>query len=216
MDWLRDLLKSQGLTEAQINAIVEGVEGHYKGWVPKARFDEVNEAKKQAEAALQERDKQLSDLKKAAGDSEALRKQIEELQAANKKAAEEYQAKLNELRIATAVKLAVANDAHDPDIVLSLLDRSKIVLNDDGSVEAGLDDQLQALREAKPFLFKEQVGSAGLQIKGAKPVEGSEKKPGGDRFRNPWSKEHWNLTEQGRILRQDPDLARQLMAAAKK
>lgn len=177
MDWLKELLKAQGLTEAQINAIVEGVENHYKGWVPKARFDEVNEAKKQAEAAIQERDKQLAELKKTAGDSEALRKQIEELQAANKKAAEEYQAKLSDLRISTAVKLAVAGQAHDPEIVLSLLDRSKIQLADDGSIKAGLDDQLKALRETKPFLFKEQ--QSGPIIKGAKPAEGSDKPAGG-------------------------------------
>lgn len=174
MDWLKDLLKGLGLTDELITKIVEGVENHYKGWVPKARFDEVNEAKKQAEAALQERDKQLAELKKAAGDSEALRKQIEELQAANKKAAEEYQAKLNDLRIATAVKLAVANEAHDPDIVLSLIDKSRVQLAEDGSVKAGLDDQLKALREAKPFLFKEQQ-QGGPIIRGAKPAEGSDK-----------------------------------------
>ncbi|MFS8534850.1 MAG: phage scaffolding protein [Limnochordales bacterium] len=214
MDWLKDLLKAQGLTEAQINAIVEGVENHYKGWVPKARFDEVNEARKAAEAALQERDRQLAELKKAAGDSEALKKQIEELQEANKKATQEYEAKLNELRIATAVKLAVAGDAHDPDIVLHLLDRSKIVLNEDGSIKAGLDEQLKTLRETKPFLFKQQEGS-GLQIKGAKPADGSEKNPGGAGMKNPWSKEHFNLTEQGRIMRENPELAKQLMAAAK-
>lgn len=62
MDWLKELLKAQGLTEAQITAIVQGVEGHYTGWVPKTRFDEVNEAKKAAEAAIQDRDKQLTEL----------------------------------------------------------------------------------------------------------------------------------------------------------
>lgn len=214
MDWLKELLKGMGLSDEQITRIDQGVEGHYNGWVPKARFDEVNEAKKQAESAIQERDKQLAELKKTAGDHEMLKKQIEELQAANKKATEEYQAKLNELRIATAAKLAVAGEAHDPDIVLSLLDRSKVTLNEDGSIKAGLDDQLQALRQAKPFLFKQQEGG-GLQIKGAKPAEGMEKNQGGAGAKNPWSREHFNLTEQGRILRENPELAKQLMAAAK-
>lgn len=214
MDWLKDLLKGLGLSDELITKIVEGVEGHYKGWVPKARFDEVNEAKRQAEAALQERDKQLADLKKAAGDSEALRKQIEELQEANKRAAQEYEAKLADLRVSTAVRLAMANEAHDPDIVLSLIDRSKIVLNEDGTIKAGLEDQLKTLRETKGFLFKTQQ-QAGPQIKGAKPAEGSEKNQGGAGIKNPWSKEHWNLTEQGRLLKKDPDLAKQLMAAAR-
>src|SRR5690606_20490408 len=72
----------------------------------------------------------------------------------------------------------VAGQAHDPEIVLSLLDRSKIQLADDGSIKAGLDDQLKALRETKPFLFKEQQQS-GPVIKGAKPAEGSDKPAGG-------------------------------------
>lgn len=38
----------------------------------------------------------------------------------------------------------------------------------------------------------------------------------GDTVKNPWSKEHFNLTEQGRILRENPELAKQLMAAAGK
>ena len=37
-----------------------------------------------------------------------------------------------------------------------------------------------------------------------------------DTTKNPWSKEHFNLTEQGRLLRENPDLAKQLMANAKK
>lgn len=214
MDWLKELLKAQGLTEAQITAIVQGVEGHYTGWVPKARFDEVNEAKKQAEAAIAERDKQLAELKKSAGDNEALKKQIEELQAANKKDAEEHQAKLDELRVSTAVKLALAGDAHDPDIVLGLIDRSVIKLNEDGSVKTGLDDQLKALRESKAFLFTE-AKEGQPKIKGARPAEGGDK-PKNDGTKNPWSRDHFNLTEQGRLLRENPDLAKQLQASAGK
>lgn len=38
----------------------------------------------------------------------------------------------------------------------------------------------------------------------------------GDTVKNPWSKEHFNLTEQGRLLRENPELAKQLMANANK
>jgi len=38
----------------------------------------------------------------------------------------------------------------------------------------------------------------------------------GDTTKNPWSKEHFNLTEQGRLLRENPELAKQLMANANK
>lgn len=35
-----------------------------------------------------------------------------------------------------------------------------------------------------------------------------------DKVNNPWSKQHFNLTEQGRILREDPELAKKLKAQA--
>ena len=50
-----------------------------KGYIPKSRFDEVNEAKKNAEALVKERDGQLEELKKSAGNSEELQKQIEDI-----------------------------------------------------------------------------------------------------------------------------------------
>jgi hypothetical protein len=38
---------------------------------------------------------------------------------------------------------------------------------------------------------------------------------GGSGQTNPWKRETFNLTEQGRLLRDNPELARQLMAQAK-
>jgi len=172
MDWLKKLLEAQGLTADQITAVTGGVEDNYKGYVPKHRFDEVNEAKKQAETALADRDKQLGDLKKAAEGNEELQKQIKELQDANKAATEKYTADMKEMQTSTALKLALANDAQDVDIVLGLLDKSKIELAEDGSVKTGLDDQIKALRESKAFLFK--LPPKGPQFKGIVPRDGSE------------------------------------------
>lgn len=53
----------------------------------------------------------------------------------------------------TALKLALNGQAHDPDIVAGLLDKTKIELDDNGAVKGGLDDQLTGLRESKGFLF---------------------------------------------------------------
>ena len=172
MDWLKKLLEEQGLNADQIKAITEGVETNYKGYVPKHRFDEVNEARKKAETDLGERDKQLADLKKAAEGNEALQKQIKDLQDANKAAADKYDADMKELRTNTALKLALANDVQDVDIVLGLIDKTKIELADDGSVKAGLDDQVKALRESKAFLFKEPP--KGPQFRGIVPRDGSD------------------------------------------
>jgi len=173
----------------------------------------VNEAKKQLAEQLAERDNQLSQLKKAVGDNEELRKQIETLQAENKAKEQEYQGRLRDMAITTAIKLAVAGDAHDPDLVASLIDKSKVEVDEQGNIKNGLDDQINALRESKAFLFvQKQTDQQTAKFKGMNPADGREPSPGG--IKNPWSKEHFNLTEQGRILRENPELAEQLKTQA--
>ncbi|MFD1179216.1 phage scaffolding protein [Paenibacillus puldeungensis] len=182
-------------------------------YFPKEKWNEVNEAKKKAEADLKDRDKQLEDLKKSAGDNEELKKQIDALQNDNKAAKDKYEAELRDLKINTALKLALAGEVHDADLVAGLIDKAKIKVKDDGAIESGLDDQVKALRESKAFLFVEKTDDKQPRFKGSKPPEGGGSKPNGKV--NPWKKETWNLTEQGRIYRDDPELAAQLKAAAK-
>lgn len=183
-------------------------------WFPKAKFDEVNAARKQAESALAERDKQLGDLKKAAEGHEELQSTIKKLQDENKAATEKYEKEMSELRTNTALKLAIANDVHDPDLLLGLLDKTQIKLAEDGTITGGLDEQIKNLRESKGFLFKE--APKGPQFKGMVPRDGTDGLDGKVVTKNPWSKEHYNLTEQGRILREDPTMAAKLKSLAGK
>lgn len=151
-----------------------------KSFIPKARFDEVNTAKKKAEDDLKDRDKQLEDLKKSSGDSAALQEQITKLQNENRAAAEKYEAQAKELRLNSAIKLALSGEAHDPDIVAGLLDKTKIELDDNGAIKGGLDDQIKSLRESKAFLFAEKQTNQTFQFRGANPAEGKDNKGGGE------------------------------------
>ena len=60
-------------------------------------------------------------------------------------------------------------DAQDADLVLGLLDRGKLKRKD-GKVE-GLDEQLQALRKSKPFLFVQNAAES-PKLSGAQPAGG--------------------------------------------
>lgn len=140
-----------------------------EGYVPKSELEAANTSKSQLEKDIKARDKQLEELKKASGSSEELQKQIETLQAENKTAKESYEADMKELRLSTAIKLALGDSAQDTDLVAGLFDKSKLILSEDGKV-AGLDDQLKALKKDKAFLFKEEKAPQ-QQIKGGKPAE---------------------------------------------
>ncbi|MEK3851212.1 phage scaffolding protein [Paenibacillus sp. FSL R7-0340] len=144
-------------------------------WFPKEKFDEVNNTKKRLETDLKDRDKQLTDLQKSAGDVPALQEQITNLQEANKATAKQYETDMKELRLNTALKLALSGQAHDPDIVAGLLDKSKIELDDNGAVKGGLDDQIASLRESKGFLFAEKQETGGKEFTGITPKDGNDK-----------------------------------------
>lgn len=196
-----DLMKIEGMTDTMADAVIK----EFDGYVPHDRFNEVNEAKKKAEDALAERDKQIADLKKDPEATEALKATIKQLQADNKTASETSAKELDDLRRKTAVKLAIAGDAQDADIVAGLFDTSKIVFDDQGNVTAGLKEQKEQLMKDKPFLFK-TVKDAQTHYS---PAGGSA--PTGS---NPFKKESFNLTKQGELLKSNPEQAKALAAEA--
>lgn len=119
--------------------------------IPKERFDEVNDAKKALETQIKDRDKQLKDLEEKAKGNEELSAKIQELQDANKQAKTDYEKQLKDVQLSTAIKLALTNQVHDTDLVAGLVDKTKIELNEDGTIKGGLDDQLKTLKDSKSF-----------------------------------------------------------------
>ena len=91
----------------------------------------------------------------------------EELGAALSRRDEEHADALRSVRIDHAVGLALS-DAHDAAIAAAQIDRDALTLEEDGSV-TGLAEQIEALREAKPFLFRGE-DAPGIAV-GAAPTE---------------------------------------------
>ena len=200
---IEELLETLGIVKDKqaearksINAFLDGA------YIPKSRFNEVNEAKKTLETTVADRDKQLDALKNAKGDMDSLKAQIKKLQDDNKKSVEEAEARMKDLRLNDAIKMAILDKAQDVDIVSGLFDKEKLILGEDGKV-TGLDEQLKALEKGKPFLFKAKNPPK------YDPAGGS-----GNPEKNPFAKETFNLTEQGKMLRDNPEQARAMAAAA--
>lgn len=174
----RKFLEDLGLTREQVDSIM--TENGRDIEAAKSDYETLKQQLEAQTAQMAERDAQLETLKKSAGDNEALTKQIADLQAENTAAKEKYESDMKELKIITAIKLAVGESAQDADLVAGLFDKSKLILSEDGKV-TGLEEQLKSLKKEKAFLFKEEKPQQ-PQLKGGKPVEGSgappaEKKP---------------------------------------
>lgn len=166
----KEELVKLGLTEEDADKVAKASEEELKGFVPKARFDEVNEAKKHAEESVKERDKQIEGLKTSAGDAEKLKEQIEQLQQDNKAKDSLHASEIKKLKIDNAVDSALMTaKAKNLKAVRALLDLDKAELSEDGTVK-GLAEQIEALSKAddSKFLFE---SSGKPNIKGAKTGE---------------------------------------------
>lgn len=172
----KEQLLNLGLTEEQAGKVLEAL----KGWVPSSRFNEVNEAKKNAEQQLQERDKQLADFKKSLEGNADLNARIEALQAENKAAKEKYEQELNSFKVSNALDLALTqHGAKNLKAAKALIDVDKIKLSGD-KVE-GIEEQINALLKSddSKFLFdvKENKQDAPKGMRAGEGVAPSDRKP---------------------------------------
>lgn len=166
MEWLKKLIEKHtkdGVLD--IEALNKEVTTEFPKYaVPKETYNALAETKIKLEKDIADRDKQLEDLKKV--DAAGLQAEIEKLQGENKAAKEKYDADIKDIQLTNAIKLAVSGKVHDESIVSGLLDKTKLIVGDDGKI-VGLDEQISSLKESKAFLFKE-----------ADSNEGQEQKPG--------------------------------------
>ncbi len=187
------------LGDKKIDIVSEG------NWIPKEKFDQVNEDKKSYKKQVEDLNQDLGKLKDKLKDNEDATKTIDDL----KEQIADKETELAKTRKQNAIKLEVlkANPNDVADILPHLKDDS-ISINEDGSI-TGLKEQLENLQENKAYLFKEE-GPSGT---GGSIGNKNRKKTS---VNNPWSKENFNLTEQGKLLKEDPERAKQLMAEAGK
>lgn len=141
-----------------------------KGFIPKVRFDEVNNEKKKLELDVRDRDGQLEALKNSTGDVEAMKQQIATLQADNKAKDEAHAAEIHKMKVDAAVETALtgAGAINAKAVVPFLTGMDKAEFADDGTVK-GLAEQIDALvkGDSTKFLFNTKK----TQVKGAKPGE---------------------------------------------
>ena len=115
----------------------------------------MNTAKADLEKQVADRDKQLKVLKDEAKDSEALQNKITELEDANKATKKSYEDKIRDMKLTSAIKDQLT-DCKYPELVADKIDRTKLILAEDGTV-SGLTDQLKTVKETYKELFTPPV-----------------------------------------------------------
>ena len=190
----REYLKSLELSEEIIDKImdengkdVEAIKNKY------ADYDNIK-------VQLKEANKQIENFKSM--DIDKIKQAADDWKSKFDESEQEHKKQIEKFIKETANKTAIADKAQDIDIVAKLFDMDKITVDEDGKV-SGVDEQLTAMQESKKFLFKTNE----VQVDYT-PRSGKTKSI------NPFAKDTFNLTEQGQLLKDDPEKAKALAAEA--
>ncbi|MFR5264530.1 phage scaffolding protein [Clostridium sp.] len=150
MDWLKQILKNAKVEDGQLNVeeLLSAINKEFpKHAVPKETFNNTNEQLKTA-------NKTIDDLKKNNKDNGELQKTIEAHKETIKTMEKQHSEELRNIKVDTAINgLLSTNKAKYTDLLLSKFDKSKIIVNDDGSI-TGLEEQFNGIKENYADLFE--------------------------------------------------------------
>ena len=189
----KEELVAKGLSEEQTQAVMDIWNETIKGFVPKERFDEVNGKLKEANITI-------DTLKKSNADNEELQKQVKEYK--EKATILEATAANTRKEYALKDKLKEAGVVDADYIIYKQGGIDKFTFDKEGN-PVGIDDVVKPLKESSPHLFKTEPGADYRPAGGGTPPS-----------KNPFAKDSFNLTEQGKLLRENPAQAKALASAA--
>ena len=215
---VQDMNLKQKLGEELYNQVMEKLDENEKlilndgSYLPREEYNKLKQEKEQLQEQVNQYDEQLKELKKQAGDNEELKNKIKEYEDTNKELKTQYEEKIKQMSfehsLDKAISQAQPRDAKAERAVKALIDRDKLNHDPESGEITGLKEQLDNIKEEASYLFEQD------SLKGAKPKTDGQS-PSSKYEKNPFSSEHWNLTEQGKILREDPEMAEKLKAQAK-
>lgn len=121
-------------------------------FIHKARFDKVNDQKKELETQLKTSNETIETLKKNNADNETLQSTIGEHEKTIEKLKKEAEDKDFNYSLRAALKEAGCIDSRALEVYLT---KENLKL-EDGKI-VGLEEQLNSLKESKPYLFKDTI-----------------------------------------------------------
>ena len=159
-----EALKGKGKDGKDVDLVI-GNDGSY---VPADKYEALKSQSASAEKAL----KAAADALKTIGGSGDPSKIADDVKAAQdtiKNLQDNHAAEIKKIQKNTALRLALAGQAHEPADIISLLDLEKIEVDESGNLKSDLESLIKPIKETKPYLFKEQEQAP--EIKGAKPAD---------------------------------------------
>ena len=199
MEWLRAILEKAELKDGKldVDAVMNAAQKEFPKYaVPKEDFNTKVEELKTANGTI-------ATLKKENGDNEELQKKIGDYETEMKNLRESVE---NTSKTYALKEALTKQGVLDPDyLIYKAGGLDKFNFDKEGK-PIGIEDAVKPYKEdtAMAHLFKQE------QKTQYTPAGGT----GGGTVKNPFAKDTFNLTEQGRLLKENPAQAKELAAAA--
>ena len=201
MEAIKKKLLELGVEQTEIDELVKEA---LTGYIAKEEYDILQGQVKVHEDKAKELSKTVKELQKDVDASEALKLKLDDLEGKLGAKDKEIEKVKFDFKLEAKMKEVGAKNIK---AIKALIDMEQVKLGEGGELE-GFDTQIEALKESDSYLF-EEVG------KGTLGSAGNHKRDNGANTKNPFSKEHFNLTEQSKLFIENPTLAKQLQELAK-
>lgn len=202
MDKIKKKLAELGVEQSEIDELFKDV---LNGYVTKEEYDILQGQVKVYEDKAKELSNTVKDLQKDVDATEALKLKLDDLEGKLSNKDKEIEKVKFNYKLEAKMKEIGAKNVR---AIQALIDMEQVKLNENGELE-GFDNQIEELKETDSYLF-EEVG------KGSLGSIGNHKRDNGANTKNPFTQEHFNLTEQSKLFIENPTLAKQLQELAKK
>lgn len=194
MDWIIDLIKEHLKEDADVEKLKANISKEFpKHAVPKSEFNDKSNALKEAQKTIDELKESTKGNEELQGKIKAYEDEITNLKA---------QSELDKKEFILKSELSKKGVTDVDYLIYKQGGLEKFTFSKDGEL-IGLDDILKTFKESSPFLFDKANGYS------YKPQGGN-----GGVITNPFAKETFNLTEQGKLLNTDPARAKELASLA--
>ena len=190
-----------GLKEEEATTLIDSTKEKY---VSKEEYDVLKGEIKVHQDKAKELSKTVKTLQKDVDASEALKLKLEDLENSLTNKDKEIEKVKFDYKLEAKMKEVGAKNAK---AIKALIDMDSVKLGENGELE-GFDNQIEALKESDSYLFNIE------EARGTLGSTGNHNRNNTGAVKNPFTKEHFNLTEQSKLYMENPQLAKQLMELA--
>ena len=199
MENIKKKLLEFGMEQTDIDELCKDV---YSGYVTKETYDVLSGQVKVYEDKSNELSNTIKELQKEADVNEALKLKLSDLEGRLSDKDKEIERVKFDYKFESKMKEVGAKNIK---AIKALIDMEQVKLEDGELI--GFDNQIEALKESDGYLFEDTTNRGSLGSTGNHNRTNN--------IKNPFTKEHFNLTEQSKLYMENPVLAKQLEELAR-